>query len=321
MQLADIGISGVGFHVPEREVHNEDLIRNLETSDDWIQRNLGIARRRMIDPASESALQLATVASRMAIQNAALTASDLSGVVVATASPPLRAPSTACQLAGELGIDTGAFAFDVQAVCSGFLYALTLAGSMLTSIGKGHVLVVGTDTFSEILDLEHRNSVFFGDGAGAAILSRDEMTLGGKFVSEIKADGRDAEGFSAAWGQPFQMQPKEVYRHATNVLPKVIREVLDAADVPIDDVDYIVPHQPSLRVLQALSEDLGISDHKVLKNMDRYANTAGASIPILLAENAQAGTFKPGMNLLFAAVGAGWTWGATLITWDGLRGD
>ena len=317
--VSGVSITGVGFHAPGRVFTNADLVGGLETSDSWIRDNLGIVSRRFIDHPDETVLDLARVASQRALSSAALDASDLTGVIVATTTAPMRAPSTACQVAGQLGISTGAFAFDVQAVCSGFLYGLTIAANLLGGLTRGHILVIGADAFSQITDFGSRNCVYFGDGAGAAVLTKEAGSPDNLFVSTLRADGRDAEGFRAEWGKPFDMRPKAVYDHATSVLPKAIEDVVAAAKMSLDDVDYIVPHQPSMRVLQALGTDLGVDDTKVLKNMSHFANTAAGTIPILLAENAEAGTFTPGMTLVLAAVGSGWTWGATVLRWEGTR--
>ena len=317
--VSGISITGVGFFAPDRVVTNVDLVGGLETSDAWIRDNLGIVSRRFINHPDETVLDLAVVASQRALRSAGLDSSDLTGIIVATTTPPMRAPSTACQVAGHLGIHTGAFAFDIQAVCSGFLYGLTIAANLLGGLTRGHILVIGADAFSQITDFGSRNCVYFGDGAGAAVLTKEVDSLNNLFVSTIRADGRDANGFRAEWGKPFEMRPKDVYEHATRVLPKAIEDVVAAAGISLDDVDYIVPHQPSMRVLQVLSEDLGVEDTRVLTNMSRYANTAAGTIPILLAENAEAGTFSPGMTLVLAAVGSGWTWGATALRWEGTR--
>ena len=226
-----------------------------------------------------------------------------------------NAPNTG--LSVIFGADSGAsFAFDVQAVCSGFIYGLTIAAGMIESTDINNIVVVGVDRFSTITNWGHRSSSFFGDGAGAVVLQRCQ-DKDSEFSAIIRADGSGHEGFYVGpEDKHFTMNPGAVYEAATRVLPSVINDLLNANDKTIQNVKYIVPHQPSIRVLNNLAETLNIPYEIVLKNMDRFANTAGASIPLLLSENVENGKIKNGDQILLAGVGSGWTWGAVLCKWN-----
>jgi len=315
LKSKQIRIAGVGAAVPRTVVTNEEIISGLDTSDNWIKINLGIHERRISRFEDETSSGLGAQAARRALDFAGVNPNEVQGIIVATATPDQKAPSTACLIQNILEISNECFAFDVQAVCSGFIYALTIATSLIESTGATNILVIGVDTFSKITNWENRFSPFFGDGAGAVLLQRT-LSNDAEFASIIRADGSGHEGFFVASNEShYTMNPRSVYEAATRVLPNVINEILEVSDKKIGDVKYIVPHQPSIRVLHKMAEVLGIPSSRVLKNMDKYANTAGASIPILLAENVSNGTIGKGDLIVMAGVGSGWTWGAVLYRW------
>ena len=317
LRSKQISIAGVGSAVPRTAVTNDEIIAGLETSDSWIKTNLGIHERRICRDENETSSKLGALAAMRALDFAVVHPNDVQGIIVATATPDQKAPSTACLIQNILKISNECFAFDVQAVCSGFIYGLTVASSLIESTGATNILVIGVDTFSKITNWEDRSSPFFGDGAGAVLLQRTSSS-DAEFASIIRADGSGHEGFFVApKANHYTMNPRSVYEAATRVLPNVINELLEISNKQVSDVDFIVPHQPSIRVLNKMAEVLGISSSKVLKNMDKYANTAGASIPILLAENVINGTIGKGDLIVMAGVGSGWTWGAALYRWQG----
>ena len=316
LKSRQIRIAGVGSAVPQTVVTNVEIISGLDTSDSWIKKNLGIHERRISRFEDETSSGLGAQAARRALDFAGINPNEVQGIIVATATPDQKAPSTACLIQNILEISNECFAFDVQAVCSGFIYALTIATSLIESTGATNILVIGVDTFSKITNWGSRSSPFFGDGAGAVLLQRS-LSNDAEFTSIIRADGSGHEGFFVASNEShYTMNPRSVYEAATRVLPNVINEILEISDMNICDVKYIVPHQPSIRVLHKMAEVLGIPSSRVLKNMDKYANTAGASIPILLAENVSNGTIGKGDLIVMAGVGSGWTWGAVLYRWS-----
>lgn len=310
-----VRIVGVGSAVPRTIVSNAEIISHLQTSDLWIKTNLGIHERRISQFEDETSSQLGAKAAIRALEYAGVDPKEVQGIIVATATPEQKAPSTACLIQNILGISNGCFAFDIQAVCSGFIYGLTVAASLIESTGVTNVLLIGVDTFSKITDWGDRSSPFFGDGAGAVLIQCDSSEEG-EFAAIIKADGSGHEGFFVAPNDThYTMNPRAVYEAATRVLPGVINELLGLSDKKMADVKYIVPHQPSVRVLNTMARSLDVPEEMVLKNMDRFANTAGASIPLLLAENVVNGIIDDGDLILMAGVGSGWTWGAALYRW------
>lgn len=317
LKSKSVRIAGVGSAVPSNVVVNAAIVPGLETSDDWIRENLGIYERRISSGNSESSSVLGANAALIAVKNSGILLNEVDGIIVATATPDQSAPSTACLIQNILKLTNQSFAFDVQAVCSGFIYGLTIAAGMIESTDVNNILVIGVDRFSTITDWNHRSSPFFGDGAGAVVLQRSRLE-DGMFSSIIRADGHGHEGFHVKpQSKHFTMDPKAVFETATQVLPDVINDLLQQNQKNIDDVKFIVPHQPSIRVLNKLAESLHVPPGKVLKNMDRFANTAGASIPLLLSENVDNGKIGDGDLILMAAVGSGWTWGAVLCEWNG----
>lgn len=325
--IKSVKIKGTGSYVPERIVTNHELAEKLTTTDDWIFNNLGIRERR-IAADNEFTSNLAFRAAEKAIKNALLKAKDIDLIIVATATPDRLAPSTACIVQEKLGA-VNAAAFDVNAVCSGFLYAFAIGSQFIAAGMYQNVLIIGADTFSKITNWEDRSCVFFGDGAGAAVLSNTE-TGKGLLAIDLYADGTGKHNFTIPAGgsempasfetvakglHNFEMNGKAVYETATKVLPHAINNVLERCALNVNDITFLIPHQPSIRILKKTAELLDLPFEKVKTNMERYANTSGGTIPILLDEVNRSGLLKDGDVLVFAAVGSGWTWGAAAMKW------
>jgi len=326
--VRNVKILGTGSYVPENIYTNKYIETFLDTNDKWIQDNLGIKERRIASP-NQATSDLATIAAKRAIDNAGITVNDIDLIIVATATPDRQAPSTAAIVQHKLEA-YDAVAFDISAVCSGFLFATSVASQYIASGVYNHVLVIGSDTFSRIIDWKRRDAVFFGDGAGAAVLTHCDNKNGflayrlysdgrGKYCFTIPAGGSETPASLETVEQGlhyFQMDGKAVFNTAIEVLPKAINKVLEDTGLTINDIDLMIPHQPSIKILQKTAEIIGLPFDKVMTNMDKYANTSGATIPILLDETNRAGKIKKGSNILFAAVGSGWTYGAAIIKWS-----
>lgn len=325
--IRSVKITGTGSYTPDRIVTNQELADKLSTTDEWIFDNLGI-RERHIAADNEFTSDLAFKAAKKALEYALLDAKDIDLIIIATATPDRLAPSTACIVQEKLGA-VNAAAFDVNAVCSGFLYAFAIGSQFIAAGMYQNVMVVGADTFSKITNWEDRSCVFFGDGAGAAVLSHTESGKG-LLAVDLYADGTGKWNFTIPAGgsempasfktvekglHKFEMNGKAVYETATRVLPEAINKVLGRCSLTVDDVNFLIPHQPSIRILKKTAELLGLPFEKVKTNMERYANTSGGTIPILLDEVNRSGDLKDGDLLVFAAVGSGWTWGAAAMRW------
>ena len=325
--VRNVKIIGTGSYVPETIYTNEYLETIIHTSSQWIFENLGIKERR-IAAMNEATSDLAWKAGEEAIKNAGLTNNEIDLIIVATATPDRLAPSTACIVQDKLQA-YNSVAFDISAVCSGFLFGMSVASQYIASGVYDNVLVIGADTFSKIIDWSRRDAVFFGDGAGAAVISHSNVN-GGFLAYRLYSDGRGKNHFTIPAGGSefpashktvdeklhyFQMNGRAVYETSTVVLPKAINQVLSDTGLTIDEIDLMIPHQPSIKILQKTAEVIGLPFEKVMTNMDKYANTSGGTLPILLDELNRAGKIQPGMFILFAAVGSGWTYGATIIKW------
>lgn len=307
-------VTGTGSAFPARRVTNVDLARTVSTSDEWVRTQLGIAERRVASPAlGETTTSLAVAAGRSALAAAGVDAGSLDMIVVATATPDRRAPAVACAVQAALGAQPAA-AFDLAAVCSGFLYGLGVVTAMIEAGRAQRVLLIGADTFSTITDWSDRQCVFFGDGAGAAVIESGRVDYGLLSI-ELYADGQGLDGFTIPASGPFVMDGSAVYDTATSVLPDAIEGALAAAGVRPDDVDVVIPHQPSVRILQETAARTGIPFTRFVTTMDRYANTAGASVGITLDHAVRTGRLRHGDIVVFAAVGSGWTWGAAVMRW------
>ena len=311
-------IAGVGSALPKRQVTNEELAESVDTSDEWIVERTGI-RSRYIASDGETTGSLATEAARRALKHAGVDASEIELIVLATATPDQTFPSTATKVQAALGL-TDCIAFDVHAVCTGFLYALSVADSMLRSGNASKALVIGAETFSRILDWEDRATcVLFGDGAGALVLSAEE-TGSGILSTKLHADGRHndllfVDGGPSTTGTvgKLRMKGREVFRHAVVNLAEVLNEVLAGAGLSAADVDWVVPHQANARILDATAKKLGLPPAKVVVTVDKHANTSAASVPLAFDTAVKDGRIKRGDIVVLEAMGGGFTWGAAAL--------
>jgi 3-oxoacyl-[acyl-carrier-protein] synthase-3 len=313
-------IAGTGSFLPPRVVTNDELAQRLDTSDEWIRSRTGITRRHIADK-DQASSDLALEASRRALQAAGIDASQIDLIVVATSTPDYVFPSTACLLQAKLGVK-GSAAFDIQAVCSGFVYGLATADNFIRSGAHKKALVVGAEVFSRILDWNDRGTcVLFGDGAGAVVLTADSKP--GIHASVLHADGSQVDLLSVPGnvsggcivGSPFlQMNGQGVFKFAVRVLDEVARETVAAAGMTLDDIDWLIPHQANVRILDATARKLGLPPEKLVVTVDHHANTSAASVPLALDEFVRAGKIRAGHRVMMQGVGGGFTWGASLAT-------
>ncbi len=313
---------GTGSALPRRAMPNAEMAKLVDTTDEWIVARTGICNRYVAAP-DETTSSLATDAARKALEAAKLDAKDIDLIVLATATPDQTFPATATIVQHNLGCN-GGVAFDVAAVCSGFLYALGVADSMLRSGMANRALVIGSETFSRILDWEDRTTcVLFGDGAGAIVLEAresDDPDAPGILASKLHADGAHnqllyVDGGPSTTGTvgKLRMTGKEVFKHAVTNLASVLREVLEQTGVKAEDIDWVVPHQANVRILDATAKKLGLPPEKVVVTIDQHANTSAASVPLALDTAVRDGRIKPGQLVMLEAMGGGFTWGASLI--------
>ena len=313
-------IVGSGSCLPERIMTNDEFARRLDTSDAWIRERTGI-RQRHIAAQDQTSSDLALIASRNALQAAGVRASDIDLIVVATSTPDYVFPSPACLLQDKLGVK-GCAAFDLQAVCSGFVYALATADAFIRNGTARRALVVGAEVFSRILDWNDRGTcVLFGDGAGAVVLVSGERP--GIHASVLRADGSHAGILSvpgnvcgsAVVGSAFlKMDGQAVFKFAVRVLEESARETLAAAKMSLEDVDWLIPHQANVRILEATARKLGLPREKLVVTVDHHGNTSAASVPLALDEFVRNERIKPGDRVLMQGVGGGFTWGSSLVT-------
>lgn len=326
--VRNVKILGTGSYVPEIIYSNEYLESILPTNAKWIEETVGI-KERHIAAHDETTSDLAAKAGKLAIADSGLKVEDIELIIVATATPDRKAPSTAAIVQHKLEAKNAA-AFDINAVCSGFLFAMSIASQYIASGVYNNILVIGADTFSKITDWTRRDAIFFGDGAGASVVSASNVTEGFLAYRIYTDTSKDMFGFTIPGGGSeiplnsdninkglhyFQMDGRIVFESAIKVLPLAINQVLADTGLTIDDVDMMIPHQPSIKILQKTAELIGLPFEKVMHNMKSYANTSGATIPILLDELNKANKLKKGSIILFAAVGSGWTYGASIIKW------
>ena len=314
-------IAGTGGYLPAKVLANRELERMVDTTDEWIYTRTGI-RQRHIAAEGEHTSDLALHASRRALEAAGISPAQIDLIVVATTTPDMVFPSTACLLQSKLGA-RNCPAFDVQAVCSGFVYATAVADQFLRSGQVRHALVVGAEVYSRILDWNDRATcVLFGDGAGAVVLRQSDAP--GILSSHLHADGSYSGMLSVPGsvsggkvsGRPLlQMDGGGVFKFAVRALDEVVDEALAANRMQKSDIDWLIPHQANIRIIQASAKKLGLSMEKVVVTVDRHANTSAASIPLALDEAVRDGRVRPGQNVLLEAVGGGFTWGAVLIKW------
>ncbi len=311
-------IKGTGSALPRTRVSNADLAKKVDTTDEWIVERTGIKFRHIAED-DETTSSLATEAAKKALDASGLSAQDIDLIVLATATPDQTFPATATIVQHELGCN-GCVAFDVAAVCSGFLYALSVAESMIRAGSAQNAIVIGAETFSRILDWEDRATcVLFGDGAGAIILSGEE-TEKGVLATRLHADGEHnqllyVDGGAGTTGKvgKLRMKGREVFRHAVVNLSSVLNEALDETGEKIENIDWVVPHQANARILDATAKKLSLAPEKVIKTVDQHANTSAASVPLALDTAVRDGRIKVGDLLVLEAMGGGFTWGASVI--------
>jgi 3-oxoacyl-[acyl-carrier-protein] synthase-3 len=307
VKINNVGIIGIGSYVPENILTNEDIdLLSNGSSSDWTKEKLGIEERRVV--LDELPSDLAYHAAINAIEDAGITKEDIDLIIVATSSSDRISPSTAIIMAKRLDIKKPAF--DVNAVCTGFVYGLQMASTLIGTKQYKNILLIGADAYSRITDWKRRDCVFFGDGAGAVILSEVEN---GWISTELFGDANGKEAFTCYHSGKFQMDGKAVYDFGTTVLPKTIKESLENLKISKEDVDWIVPHQPGHRVLLRTAEILDFPVEKIVFNMKRFANTAGASIPMALDSLYKKNGIKSGDIIVMPAIGSGWTYGVSIL--------
>ncbi|MDE2594469.1 MAG: ketoacyl-ACP synthase III [Burkholderiales bacterium] len=317
-------IVGTGSYLPPKRWSNEELVawlaeRGVETSSEWIVERTGIQARHFADP-DVTASDLGLVAAQRALEAAGIAASDVDLIICATSTPDMVFPSTACLIQQKLGVH-GSAAFDLQAVCSGFVYALTVADAMIRTGAVKRALVIGSEVFSRILDFKDRTTcVLFGDGAGAVVLQASDRP--GIVASRLHADGQHANilctpgtfrGGEVLGDPTLKMDGQAVFKLAVNVLDQVAHEVLGAAGRQADSIDWLVPHQANIRIMQGTARKLKLPNSRVVTTVDQHGNTSAASIPLALDQAIRSGQIQPGQSLLLEGVGGGFTWGAVLI--------
>ena len=310
-------IIGVGSYLPTKVLTNKDLEKNLDTTDEWITLRTGIKERHIVGP-DELTSDLAFEAARNAINNAGINSNEIDLIIVATTTPDKIFPSIACNVQTKLGIKNCP-AFDIQAVCSGFIYALSVADNFIKTNSAKNVLIIGADSMSKITDYSDRsNAILWGDGGGAVVLSAANEQ--GILSTHIHADGQHEEllhvpkrNVENKIQQTIEMQGSQVFKIAVNTLDKIVDEALIANQLQKEDIDWIVPHQANIRILEATAKKLEMSMNKVIVTIDRHGNTSAASIPLALDDGIKSGKIKPGHLLLMEAFGGGFTWGSALI--------
>ncbi len=315
---------GIGSYLPERVVTNAELSERIDTSDEWIVQRTGI-RQRHVAAEGECTSDLALVAARRALTDAGFKASDIDLIVLATATPDQTFPATAVAVQAELGITRGA-AFDVQAVCSGFVFALATADALLKTGAFERALVIGAETFSRILDWEDRGTcVLFGDGAGAMVIEavqEDDARGAGVLTTHLRSDGRHrnklyVDGGPSSTGTVghLRMEGREVFKHAVGMITDVITDAFAATGETAESIDWFVPHQANRRIIDASAQKLGIAPEKVVTTVDLHGNTSAASIPLALDVAWRDGRIRRGQLVLLEAMGGGFTWGSALLRW------
>ena len=317
-------VKGVGHYLPDRIVPNAELEALVETTDEWIKSRSGIERRHFAAE-GQTTSDLGTRAALAALANAGLTANDIDAIIVATSTADLTFPSAATMIQGALGMTSG-FAFDVQAVCAGFVYALTTANALIMSGSATRVLVIGAETFSRLMDWTDRSTcVLFGDGAGALILEAaqgDGTTADrGILSTDLHSDGRHQKllyvdgGVSTGTTGFLRMEGREVFRHAVEKLAQTAHTALDKVGLTADDVDWIVPHQANIRIIEGTAKRMGVSMDRVVVTVQDHGNTSAASIPLALSVGVARGQIKQGDLIVTEAIGGGLAWGSVVLRW------
>ena len=320
-------IAGVGYSVPETVITNDDLTKLYDTSDEWIYSRTGIKERRLVS-GNENAVDLGCTAAEKAIAKSNLKAEDIDMVICASSAPPELYPAIACRIQAHLGIPNDVPAFDITAACSGLIYALSIAKGFIASGMYKTILIVATDNNSRLLNWEDRSaSILFGDGAGAMLVTVAEDGIDDILSIDIRANGAIGDlirlpffGKNCPLVEPndlqqqfIEMNGKEVYKFVARVLPHYVEEMIAKAGMKAEDIDYLIPHQANLRIIQAVQERLGYSDDKVVTNIKYYGNTSAASIPLAMAESVEQGKVKLGSTAILCGFGAGMTWGGAIV--------
>ncbi len=314
-------LRGTGSALPRRSMSNADMAKIVETSDDWIRERTGI-RSRYIASEGETTRTLAVEAAKKALDHAGVPASDIDLIILATSTPDNTFPATATQVQADLGIRQGA-AFDLQAVCSGFVYALATADNFIKGGSAKAVLVIGAETFSRILDWTDRTTcVLFGDGAGAFVLTAEDtdthgiigtkLRADGQYVSKLYVDGGPSTTKSVGY---LRMEGKEVFKHAVANMTSVMSDLMTEKGLKPSDIDWFVPHQANRRILESTAKKLGINEERIVMTLEQHGNTSAASIPLAFDAAVRDGRIKPGHLILLEAMGGGFTWGAALLRW------
>ncbi|MDM7851521.1 beta-ketoacyl-ACP synthase III [Pseudochrobactrum kiredjianiae] len=318
-------VKGIGAATPERVVKNAELEGVVETSDEWIVQRTGI-RQRYIAGEHETTVSLGTKAAQAALENAGLTVDDIDLIILATSTPNHTFPASAVEIQNALGMKHG-FAFDMQAVCSGFVYAVTTADMYIKSGMAKRVIVIGAETFSRLLDWKDRTTcVLFGDGAGAIIMEAAEgnglTSDRGVLTANLRSDGSHKEKLYVDGGPSttgtvghLRMEGREVFKHAVGMITDVIEASFATTGLTAEDIDWFVPHQANKRIIDASAKKLNIAEHKVVITVDQHGNTSAASVPLALATAVNDGRIKKGDLILLEAMGGGFTWGAVLLRW------
>lgn len=318
-------VRGIGSALPRRVMKNVEFESLVDTTDDWIVQRTGI-RQRHIASDDETTASLGEAAARKALDDAGLTSADIDLIVLATSTPNNTFPATAVEIQDRLGMAHG-FAFDMQAVCSGFVYAVNTADLHIRAGQAKRVLVIGSETFSRILDWEDRTTcVLFGDGAGAIVMEgvegKGSLADRGVIASSLRSDGAQKDKLFVDGGPSttgtvghLRMQGREVFKHAVGMITDVIEDVFGRAGITAEDIDWFVPHQANKRIIDASAKKLGIAEEKVIITVDLHGNTSAASVPLALAHAVDEGKIKRGDLVLLEAMGGGFTWGAVLLRW------
>lgn len=318
-------VAGVGSYLPERVMTNDDMSKIVDTTSDWIVKRTGI-RQRHIAADGETTSDLATAAAKRALEHSGISPQEIDLVILATSTPDNTFPATAVAVQHRLGITQGA-AFDVQAVCSGFVYAMTVADSFIRAGNARNVLVIGAETFSRILDWTDRTTcVLFGDGAGAAVLRAEEILAGEKergiLTCHLRSDGAHKEKLFVDGGPSstqttghLRMQGKEVFKHAVGMISDVVTDAFEASGTSSDELTWFIPHQANKRIIESSADKLGIDMKKIVMTVEDHGNTSAASIPLAMDVAVKDGRVKRGDLVMLEAMGGGFTWGSVLLRW------
>lgn len=320
-------IAGVGYSVPEKVVTNDDLTKLYDTSDEWIYTRTGIKERRMVS-GNQDAVDLGYDAAKKAIEKSGISINDIDMVIAASSAPPRLYPTIGCLIQAKLGIPNKIPAFDITAACTGLIYALSIARAYIASGIYKNILLVATDNNSRLLDWEDRSiSILFGDAAGAMVVTPSEDGVDDIIAIDIRSDGEIGDmiefplpGQNCPLVEPceerkskIQMNGKEVYKFAARTVPQFVSDMVEKAGMQARDIDYLVPHQANLRIIQAIQERLGYKDEQVIVNIEKYGNTSAASIPLALAESVEQGKLKLNSTAILCGFGAGMTWGGAIV--------